>query len=178
MLSAQQIEIHMPKLFAVYLGGTSAGCHIEQHDVRFVVGETIDDTFDTLRAEWIGQAKGLHLDAYAELDYVDGYQITLQNEAPEQSQRLYFVNLGGYDPERFTELHEVGFFVAETEDVAKTKAKADLLSRAQQKHKDDLFDVDDCLALDRVGGLHIRLTPSEVRKPLKPDWWGYRVIGK
>ena len=32
------------KLFLVVLGGRCKGCHIEQHDVRWVVGETIDAT--------------------------------------------------------------------------------------------------------------------------------------
>ena len=32
------------KLFLVVLGGRYKGCHIEQHDVRWVVGETIEAT--------------------------------------------------------------------------------------------------------------------------------------
>ena len=30
------------KLFLVVLGGRCKGCHVEQHDVRWVVGETIE----------------------------------------------------------------------------------------------------------------------------------------
>ena len=52
------------KLFLVVLGGRCKGCHVEQHDVRWVVGETIDATLPALRQEWIGLRRGLHIDSY------------------------------------------------------------------------------------------------------------------
>ena len=51
------------KLFLVVLGGRCKGCHVEQHDVRWVVGETIDATLPALRKEWIGLRRGLHIDS-------------------------------------------------------------------------------------------------------------------
>ena len=46
------------KLFLVVLGGRCKGCHVEQHDVRWVVGETINATLPALRQEWIGIRRG------------------------------------------------------------------------------------------------------------------------
>ena len=53
------------KLFLVVLGGRCKGCHVEQHDVRWVVAETIDATMPALRQEWIGLRHGLHSTATA-----------------------------------------------------------------------------------------------------------------
>ena len=36
------------KLFLVVLGGRCRGCHTEQHDVRWVVGDAIEDTYPQL----------------------------------------------------------------------------------------------------------------------------------
>ena len=37
---------------------------IELHDVRWVVGSKIEDTYDTLRKGWFEFKKGLHIDSY------------------------------------------------------------------------------------------------------------------
>ena len=38
--------------------------NIEIHDVRWVVGSKIEDTFDALKKDWFGSPKGLHIDSY------------------------------------------------------------------------------------------------------------------
>ncbi|HBV40945.1 MAG TPA: DUF1543 domain-containing protein, partial [Erwinia sp.] len=45
------------------------------------------------------------------------------------------------------------------------------------QHKDDLKDVDDCLLLEKVGGLFIHLTPCAAGQRDKPEWQGYQPIG-
>lgn len=174
-------QISIPKLFAVYLGGLTQSSQIEVHDVRFVAGNTIDDTFPSLRQEWFGIQKGLHIDAYVEITEVDGFSVTLQPHPSTTLERLFFVNLGGYDPTKFTELHECGFFVGTSVNQVKRRAKVELLTAAKLQHKDDLYDVDQCLELSRVGKLHIHLTPitDSLPKPQAlraPTWFGYRRI--
>lgn len=171
----------IPKLFAVYLGGLAESSHIEVHDVRFVAGNTIEDTFPALRREWFGLQKGLHIDAYLEITQVDGFSVTLQPHPSSASEKLFFVNLGGYDPSKFAELHECGFFVSTAVSKVKRRAKLELLTAAKLQHKDDLYDVDECIALSRIGELHIHLTPIS-NSPLQPatlrapTWFGYRRI--
>ena len=63
------------KLFLVMLGGRSRGCHIEQHDVRWVVGDSIDDTLPELVRQWGGLRRGLHLDSYRMVNRVDAPNI-------------------------------------------------------------------------------------------------------
>jgi len=45
------------------------------------------------------------------------------------------------------------------------------------QHKDNLMEVDDCLELDLIDGKYIHLHLSDESFDLKPDWFGYRVIG-
>ena len=66
-------------LFLVVLGGRAKKANIELHDVRWVVGSKIENTFDTLRKDWFGSLKGLHIDSYKKIKYVDGYKINLIN---------------------------------------------------------------------------------------------------
>ena len=67
------MDITEPKLFFVMLGGRTKSCHIEQHDIRWVVGKYIEETFPLLRKEWFGLQKGLHIDSYLRLNNIDGY---------------------------------------------------------------------------------------------------------
>lgn len=168
------------KLFMVYLGGSAGKSNIEVHDVRFVVGETIEDTYPQLIQEWYGNRKGLHIDCYMQVHHIDGYQIEL-NTAPvdrqQQPEKLYFVNLGGYQPEQFTELHEFGLFVATSSEDAKQQAKARLLTQSHIPHKDNLFEVDECFPVTLLDDkLHIHLSPKPGGQVIKPDWYGYNVI--
>lgn len=174
----------MTQLFAVLLGGNAANSNIEVHDVRFVVGDSIEATYETLRREWFGFPEGLHIDAYKVLDHIDGYSISLKPEPPEHPERLYFVNLGGYDPEKFVELHESGFFVSTGEKELKKRAKSVLLKAVKLQHRDDLYDIDECLAITQVGSVHIHLTridsaEASLSSPTAPTWFGYlRIDGQ
>ena len=66
-------------LYLVVLGGRAKKANIELHDVRWVVGSKIEDTYDTLRKDWFGSPKGLHIDSYKKIKYLDGYKINLRN---------------------------------------------------------------------------------------------------
>lgn len=39
------------------------------------------------------------------------------------------------------------------------------------------MEVDNCLEIGSIGAKYIHLTPSDEEYDLKPDWFGYRVIG-
>ena len=48
-------------LYIVVLGGRSLKSNIEIHDVRWVIGESLEDTFPELRAQWLGTVSYTHL---------------------------------------------------------------------------------------------------------------------
>ena len=131
------------KLFLVVLGGRVKGCHIEVHDVRWVVGETIKDTISELKKQWWGLKKGLHIDSYREIKEVDGYNINICSTVPTEratltSVKLWFVNIGAYEKNKMAEQHEYGLVVANTSFSAKAKAKKKWLHGLEKQHKDDL----------------------------------------
>ena len=163
------------KLFAVYLGGRAPKCNTELHDVVFVVGTSIEATYDELMDKWFGNPLCLHIDSWLELRQVDGYRIALGRQPSTQREKLFFVNLGAYHPGKFTELHANAFLVARSEQEAKRRAKCDLLQDANAVHTDDLFDVDDCLNIVEVDGQHVQLEITGEAMPLIPHN-GYHII--
>jgi hypothetical protein len=197
MASGQETDRHLagagaiaaPQLFLVVLGGRVAGAHIELHDVRFVAGATLEDTLPALRRQWFGRRRGLHIDSYMVVRQVGPFAVDLRRESQDGLQRLWFVNVGGYQPERLAEEHAFGLVVATTAVGAKRQALATWLPQAVNRHKDDLHPVervghsealdgvDDCLPLDAVGGWQVHLTPVPgPPPPQRPDWFGYRPI--
>ncbi|MCG7563828.1 DUF1543 domain-containing protein [Pseudoalteromonas sp. McH1-42] len=165
------------QLFMVYLGGRLSGCHIEMHDIRFVVGTCIEDTFGALKQQWVGDKDKVHMDSYVALRHIDGYQVDLVSEPPVQQPNLYFVNLGGYRHDSLAEQHEFGLFVAPTAQAAKARALNTLLPDTELRHKDDLYAVDDCMVLDLIDGKHyVQLTPSGQSQPIVPQWFGYHKL--
>ena len=153
------------RLFAVMLGGTAARANTELHDVVFACGEAIEDTWDQLLDLWFGAPDGLHVDSWAALDRVDGHRVSLRPEPPEGPDRLWFINLGAYRPQHFGELHAVTFLVGAEAAAIKARAKAALLPGTDELHTDDLHEVDDCLEVTRVGGLHVHLEKAAGSAP-------------
>jgi hypothetical protein len=155
------------KLFAFYVGGSTANSNTEVHDVRFAVGESMEDCYDSLRRQWWGTPESLHIDCWADLTHADDHAIKLSSEPFARVNRLFFVNLGGYDPEQFAEIHSNVFVVAEDKDSAKNRALA-TVNRWMKPHRDTLFEVEQIIGLSEIAeksGLHIHLTqvPSSPR---------------
>ena len=184
VLSSAPVVRTSPTLFLVVLGGRSTSSHIELHDVRFVAGRSIEDTLPELRRQWFGRREGLHLDSFMAVRAVDGYAVRLGREPSAPGpERLWFVNLGAYRPDSLAELHHFGLVVATSALAAKAAAKRQWLQGALQQHKDDLWAVDDCLAIEQLellgeGRWYVQLDPHPegLSQPQVPDWFGYRPI--
>lgn len=128
--------------------------------MTFAVGADLEDCHPQLLDAWFGEPDGLHVDAFARLDAVDGHRVELHREPVREGPRLYFVNIGGYAPGEFGERHAYGFFVGASKAEVKARAKRQLLSGKQSVHRDDLFDVDDVVAVEPSGGWHLKLVPD------------------
>ena len=185
-------------LFLVVLGGRAKKANVELHDVRWVVGSKIEDTFDVLRNDWFGNFEGLHIDSYKKINHVDGYKINLKNienkklknirfnDFNDSKKYLWFVNIGGYDPNSMQEKHEFGLVVASSKLEAKNKAKSKGLMGCKKKHKDDiaslkkLIGCDDCKLIQSIGNWEIELAleNSLIKETNNPDWYGYKRIDK
>jgi hypothetical protein len=149
------------KLFAVFVGGDHPSANIEVHDLRFVLGETLEATLPALRAGWWGKARSLHIDGYAELGAVDGWQVEVRaGPAPDRAARgLWFVNLGGYSPDLFGEQHNYLFLAGADRAEIWTRARA-LSPTWTGRHKDNFARVDDMIEVNTLlagAGWHVRL---------------------
>ena len=182
-------------LYLVVLGGRAKKANIELHDVRWVVGSKIEDTYDTLRKDWFGSPKGLHIDSYKKIKYIDGYKINLINFEKDKidekqlvknkaKKQLWFVNIGGYNPTSMQEKHEFGLVTASSKLEAKKIAKSKWLIGCKKKHKDDIASLDmllrcdDCELIKKIGKWQIELTPDNnfIEENNYPDWYGYQKI--
>ena len=183
-------------LYLVVLGGRAVNANIELHDVRWVVGSKIEDTYDTLRNDWFGSSRGLHIDSYKKIQYIDGHKINLINVERNKIQKkqlvkkiipknnLWFVNIGGYNPTSMQEKHEFGLVIASSKLEAKNIAISKWLIGCKKKHKDDLASLemliscDDCEPIKKIGIWEIELTPDNniIEENNYPDWYGYQKI--
>ena len=183
-------------LYLVVLGGRAQKANIELHDVRWVVGSKIEDTYDTLRKDWFGSPKGLHIDSYKKIKYIDGYKINLINFEKDKREKnqlvkknkakkyLWFVNLGGYNPTSMQEKHEFGLVTASNKLEAKNIAKSKWLIGCKKKHNDDiasiemLINCDDCELIKKIDNWEIELTPVNnlIEENNYPDWYGYKKL--
>ena len=183
-------------LYLVVLGGRAEKANIELHDVRWVDGSKIEDTFETLRNSWFGSLKGLHIDSYKKIQYIDGQKIILKNVENNKigkkklakkiipKKNLWFVNIGGYNPTSMQEKHEFGLVIASSKLEAKNIAKSKWLIGCKKKHKDDLASLemliscDDCELIKKIGIWEIELTPDNnfIEENNYPDWYGYQKI--
>ena len=183
-------------LFLVVLGGRSTKANIEIHDVRWVVGSKIEDTFDALKKDWFGSPKDLHIDSYKKIICVDGYKVNLINFEKDKKEKrqlvrnkkaqkyLWFVNIGGYIPTSMQEQHEFGLVTASNKIEAKNIAKSKWLIGCEKKHKDDiasleiLISCDDCEVIKKIDNWEIELIPDKncIKENNYPDWYGYQKI--
>ena len=147
-------------LIACVLGGIAPAAKTELHDVAFAVGDSLEAVHEQLLDGWFGDPRGLHVDAWCFLESVEGYRVALSRTPPDNGLHLYFINIGGYRPGVFGEHHAWGFFGAPDKTEAKARAKRTLLRKHEETHKDDLYEIDDCLQVGDIAGWHVHLTPD------------------
>ncbi len=185
-------------LFLVVLGGKALKANVEVHDVRWVVGSRIEDTFNVLRNDWFGLLEGLHIDSYKKIKHIDGHKINLKNfksykkeekhliNQTNPKKNLWFVNIGGYSPTIMQEKHEFGLVVASNTLEAKKIAMSKWLIGCEKKHKDNISSLkkliicDDCQLINKIGNWEIELIPENnlIEDTNYPDWYGYKRIDR
>src|ERR1700750_922719 len=97
------------KLFMVLLGCKPRGRNTEQHDIFFGIGQSLEDLKDQILRFWPEGGDEIHIDAWREVNMVDGYRVKLHPRISRPTfvfhQRLFFINLGGYKKGEFEEFH-------------------------------------------------------------------------
>jgi hypothetical protein len=139
----------MPKLYMLLIGATPPERNIEQHDVFFGIGKTINELIPEVEAFWPGNNK-IHFDAWREVTSVNGYkvEVVLKKESLLNSPfKLFFINLGGYKENEFEEFHYKMIIAAADKTEAINQSKKTAFFRhtgfkGATSHIDDKFGVD------------------------------------
>ena len=180
------------KLFYIILGATPKGRNIEQHDVFFGIAENLKDLVPEMKSFW-PEAKGkIHIDAYQEVQFVDGFKLKIVEKTEEVSEEnLYFINLGGYQMGKFEELHYqclmVGKKMSEIlKRVKKTEFYKEMGFKTAESHIDeklgvdidDIYKVKDILSPEMKAKYSIILEKSDEINQENFTRLGYLMISK
>jgi hypothetical protein len=164
------------KLLMVLIGATPAGRHTEQHDVFFGIAENLTGLVDDMKSFWPEAAEVMHIDAWREVTTVDGYRVNVTQKtagAVTEGPKLFFINLGGYQANKFEEQHYYIITAKENRSLAFREAKETLFY--QQNHipggtshiddkygidVDELYEIADILSAQQKEKYTIQLSPG------------------
>ena len=149
------------KLFMLLLGCKPPGRHTEQHDVFFGIAASLNELVPQITAFWPEPDK-IHIDAWREVTNVDGFEVKIAKDADntnitEPANKLFFINLGGYQENKFEEQHYVLLTVKTDRSSAFKEAKQTLFFKhnhieGANSHIDDKYgiDVDDLYQIEEI----------------------------
>ena len=180
----------------ILAGCLPRGRNTEQHDVFFGVGKEPGDLAPALYNFWPEAKENLHIDAWREVNYVNGFIIKVyktadgKNPPADQSHRLFFINLGGYKRNEFDEFHYKMLTVAKD----KSQAVQDAKETAFYKHTgfpgatshiddkfgvavDDIYEIQDILIPDDKNRFKLGIKPAE-KKVEDEIHLGYFMLDK
>lgn len=154
--------MQIPKLFMILLGATPNGRNIEQHDIFFGIGSSLNELLPEIQAFWPEANDKIHIDAYRIVTKVGKYKVEVipkQEENKAANSSLFFMNLGGYKMGEFEELHYKMLIVSAKKAEAIATAKetvfykhtgfAGAVSHIDDKYGvdvDDVFEIKDILS--------------------------------
>ena len=177
-MNPQEINAQ-PKLYLLLLGSKAPGRHVEQHDFFFGIATSLKELVPQIKAFWRNTGTSLHIDGWREVTAVDNYQITVVAKAeanPNATEKLFFINLGGYLPNKLEEQHYIVLTVKDDRGLAIQEAKKSVFFRTNtitgmkgaNAHIDDKYgiDVDDIYKIEEMLSpalkdlYHIQITPA------------------
>src|SRR5579872_6577502 len=165
------------KLYMLLLGSKAPGRHVEQHDFFFGIARSLRDLVPDIRKFWPEAVEKVHIDGWREVNAVDGFQVkvstSVRSENAVAGKKLFFINLGGYQENKFEEQHYVILTVKDNRASAFKEAKDTLFfkhnhfegadSHIDDKYGidvDDLYEIEDILPAAQKEAYQIDLIPS------------------
>lgn len=134
------------------LGCKPKGRNTEQHDIFFGIGAHLKDLVDDIVEFWLEAKEKIHIDAWREVNYVDGFKIEITdrlslNGITDRMEKLFFLNLGGYKENDFEEYHYKILQVCSDKGIAVRRAKQSAFYQhtgfeGAVSHIDDRYGID------------------------------------
>lgn len=151
------------KLFMLLLGCKPPGRNTEQHDIFFGIANSLKELIPDILEAWPEAKKKIHIDAWREVNFVDGYAIEVyKKEDPtsgsvDETAKLFFINLGGYKENEFEEFHYKMLVACADKSIAIKRAKETAFYKhtgfkGATSHIDDKYgvDVDDIYEIEEI----------------------------
>jgi hypothetical protein len=151
------------KLFMVLLGSKAPGRLVEQHDYFFGIASRLKDLVPDMHKFWPEAGDSLHIDGWREVTRVEGYNVKIvqgRDHAHTATNRLFFINLGGYHSGKLEEQHYTLLTVQpDRKEAIKTststaffKQKSIAAVKTASAHIDEKYgiDVDDIYRIEDV----------------------------
>jgi hypothetical protein len=165
------------KLFMLLLGSKAPGRHVEQHDFFFGIAASLRELVPEIKAFWPEACEKIHIDGWREVTAVDGYAVKVVpgsvKDEVTPGKKLFFINLGGYQENKFEEQHYAILTVKDDRSAAFREAKETLFfkhnhfeganSHIDDKYGidvDDLYQIEDILSPSQKKDYRIILSPS------------------
>lgn len=164
------------KLFMVLLGANPKGRLVEQHDYFFGIAASLKALVPAIRAYWPEAGNTIHIDGWREVTCVDGHSVKIIAQSGEQlsTKKIFFINLGGYQPAKLEEQHYTMLTVQEDRLPAlkesmkslfyKTNSAKGAHSHIDEKYGvdvDEVYRIDDVLSEDYKSRYQLLITPME-----------------
>lgn len=148
-----------PRLFMLLIGCKPAGRNTEQHDIFFGIANSVNELIPQIKSFWPDSGK-MHIDGWREVNTVDNHAIKIIPHTTEQepaTNKLFFLNLGGYKENEFEEFHYKMLAVSADKGEAIKKAKLTAFYKhtgfaGADSHIDDKYgvDVDDIYEIEDI----------------------------
>ncbi len=158
------------------VGCSPTGRNIEQHDIFFGIGKSVKDLLPDVVNFWPEARGKLHIDAWREVTRVDGFSVqVVPGPVTDNTNQLFFINLGGYKPGEFEEFHYKMIVAAPDKGQAVQQSKQTAFFRhtgfkGATAHIDDKYgvDVDDIHAIRDILPPHAKSQFSLSIQPAAP----------
>jgi hypothetical protein len=173
------------------LGCRPPGRHVEQHDFFFGIAPSLKELIPDIKRFWPEVKGNIHIDAWREVTCVDGCEVSVVPRTDfEQKEKLFFINLGGYQRGKFEEQHYVLLTVQSDLASATKQAKQTVfykengfdkaVSHIDDKYGidvDDVYRVEDILPTAQKQTYRVQLKPA-TGMPEDEIHLGYLPISK
>lgn len=188
------MDEQQPKLYMILLGSKAPKRNVEQHDYFFGIAHSLKALVPEIKAFWPEAGASIHIDGWREVTKVDNYEINIklrENHTTLSANKLFFINLGGYQSNQLYEQHYIVLSVHDERAKAIQDAKKTVFFKTNsikganahidEKYGidvDDIYKIEDILSGESKQKYHIEIKTSSGDLPEDEIHLGYLKLDK